>query len=189
MKYKEGITQLDDYRKKISDIRKQMRVVQAEIEPEQVPDYEFKTETGTARLSDLFGDKDYLFIIHNMGASCSYCTLWADGYNGIYEHLKQRAAFYVSSPDSPEHQAKFAKARNWNFPMISHAETDFAADMGYWSEAGFHPGISVFVLRDGSVYRISDTELGPWDDFNTLWHMFDLAPGIQGDWHPMNSYG
>jgi hypothetical protein len=37
---------------------------------------------GKARLSALFGDKDTLFVIHNM----------TDGFNGVFEHLRDRAA-------------------------------------------------------------------------------------------------
>ena len=41
-----------------------------------------------------------LIVIHNMGASCPYCTLWADGFNGIYDHLADRAAFVALQPRS-----------------------------------------------------------------------------------------
>jgi predicted dithiol-disulfide oxidoreductase (DUF899 family) len=76
--------------------------VQASIEPESVQDYGFATPEGTAHLSDLFGDKRDLIVILNMGAACPYCTLWADGYNGRYPHISNRAAFVVSSPDTPQ---------------------------------------------------------------------------------------
>ena len=56
----------------------------------------------------LFGSMKDLFVIHNMGSGCPYCTLWADGYNGIYEHLTSRAAFVIASPDSPAAQQRFA---------------------------------------------------------------------------------
>jgi predicted dithiol-disulfide oxidoreductase (DUF899 family) len=73
-----------------------MRRAQASIEPEEVQDYEFVTPHGKARLTALFGDKDMLFVIHNMGTSCANCTMWADGFNGVFEHLRDRAAFAVS---------------------------------------------------------------------------------------------
>ena len=70
-------------------------------------------------LLDLFGDKNELFVVHNMGKSCSYCTMWADGFNGIYHHLIDQASFVVASPDTPEVQENFAAERKWRFPMIS----------------------------------------------------------------------
>ena len=41
----------------------------------EVPNYSFTTVTGATRLLDLFGDKDTLLAIHNMGQGCRYCTL------------------------------------------------------------------------------------------------------------------
>ena len=100
MSYRESSERLAVYRSQIAELRRKMREVQADAEPEEVRDYEFATSQGLVRLSALFGDKADLIVIHNMGASCPYCTLWADGYNGIYHHLSSRAAFIVSSPAS-----------------------------------------------------------------------------------------
>ena len=121
-----------------------------------------------------------------MGAGCVFCTLWADGFNGVYEHLANRAAFAVSTPDrSPEAQHRFAAGRGWRFPMVSHQGTNFAADMGYRSESGgFMPGVSVF-RRDGDrITRVGDTALGPGDDFCSVWHFLDLLPEGANGWRP-----
>jgi predicted dithiol-disulfide oxidoreductase (DUF899 family) len=122
MSYKESSERLAVYRRQIAELRRQMREVQADAEPEEVRDYEFATSQGLVRLSALFGDKADLIVIHNMGASCPYCTLWADGYNGIYHHLSSRAAFVISSPDRPDVQKEFATGRGWRFPMVSHVK-------------------------------------------------------------------
>ena len=112
MSYKHTAEKLADYRRQIRDLRQKMRDVQAAVEPEPVKDYTFRRAGGgSVRLSELFGDKTDLFVIHNMGQSCSYCTLWADGFNGAYAHLSNRAAFVVSSPDTPENQRKFGESR------------------------------------------------------------------------------
>ena len=47
-------------------------------------------------LSELFGDKRDLLVVHNMGKGCSYCTMWADGFVGALTHLRDRAAFVVA---------------------------------------------------------------------------------------------
>lgn len=189
MKYADATTKLAEYRSKIAEIREAMREVQAAIEPQAVKDYVFQTSDGEVKLSELFGDKNDLIVIHNMGASCPYCTMWADGYNGIYDHLADRAAFVVSTPDAPVAQKSFASKRGWRFPMVSHKGTSFAADMGYVDEAGgFLPGISAFQRRNGRVVRVSNTDCGPSDDFCALWHLVDLLPEGAGDWEPRFKY-
>lgn len=87
---------------------------------EQVKNYEFLGQQNQKiRLSELFGNKKDLILIHNMGNSCPYCTMWADGFNGLLQHLQDRAAFVVSSPDDPMTQKDFASSRGWKFKMIS----------------------------------------------------------------------
>jgi len=189
MNYVDGKKRLDELRQRIAQTREEMRSVQASVEPQATQNYRFATSAGEVRLSELFGSKKDLFLIHNMGASCPYCTLWADGYNGIYHHLADRAAFVVSSPDSPEAQQRFAKARGWRFPMVSHAGTRFAEDMGYRSVNGnWLPGVSVFQREGDRIVRVSDSGFGPGDDFCSLWHFLELLRGGRGNWTPRFSY-
>src|SRR5437588_4722447 len=129
MNYRDTTRQLSEYRREIADIREKMRKAQAAVEPEEVSDYEFSTGRGKVRLSALFGDKDTLFVIHNMGSGCASCTMWADGFNGVFDHLRDRDGFVVASPDPPEVQQSFAAGRGWKFPMVSHRGTTFADDM------------------------------------------------------------
>jgi predicted dithiol-disulfide oxidoreductase (DUF899 family) len=189
MSYRDNAEALAAYRAQIADIRKKMRDIQATAEPEVVSDYTFATPDGTTNLTDLFGVKNELFVIHNMGASCPYCTLWADGYNGIYEHLANRAAFVVCSPDPPDVQRRFADSRGWRFPMVSHAGTGFAADMRYRSETGgWLPGLSVFRRESDRIVRVADTGLCPGDDFCSLWHFLDMLPEGADGWEPKFRY-
>jgi predicted dithiol-disulfide oxidoreductase (DUF899 family) len=181
------------YRQQIAELRTKIREAQASAEPEEVRDYEFATAEKPVLLSQLFGGKDDLFVIHNMGSKCPHCTLWADGFSGIYHHLANRAGFVVSSPDPPALQRQFAAGRGWRFPMVSHQGTSFAADMGYRAESGFWlPGISVF-RRDaasgrGRIVRVSNAGFSPGDDFCTLWHIFDLLPEGAGGWEARFAY-
>ena len=119
MQYSETSEKLAQYRQQITDLRKQMRELQKTGQPEVVKDYEFATLDGGIRLSQLFGTHEYLFVIHNMGTGCAYCTLWADGFNGILRHIENRAAFAISTPDEPAKQHQFKASRNWNFRMVS----------------------------------------------------------------------
>jgi predicted dithiol-disulfide oxidoreductase (DUF899 family) len=197
MTYAETSAKLDQKRAQIAALRTEMQALQAAIEPQPVSDYEFAGRDGPVRLSQLFGDKDDLFVIHNMGTGCSYCTMWADGFNGVYEHLADRAGFVLTSPNPPAQQKPFAASRGWRFPMVSHQGTTFAADMGYLKPGGdpfadtlggWYPGLSVFQRRGESIVRVSDTELGPGDDFCLVWHMLSLLPQGPSGWEPKFRY-
>ena len=194
MSYTETTQKLDDYRARIAELRNDMRELQANIEPQQVSDYEFSTPDGAVTLSALFGAHDSLIVIHNMGARCRYCTLWADGFNGLVDHLENRSAFVVSSPDTPDAQQKFAETRGWRFRMVSHQDSSFAEDMGYrdnsteTADDPWKPGVSVFKKTGDGIVRVSDTYLGPGDAFCVAWHLFDLLPESSADWVPQYRY-
>ncbi len=189
MSYKETAKKLGEYRAQIAALRKEMRAMQAAVEPEAVEDYVFRgADGGATRLSELFGDKDTLFVVHNMGASCVYCTLWADGFNGVYDHLANRAAFALSSPDAPDAQRKFAAGRGWKFPMVSYAGNTFGEDMGYRVDGRARPGVSVFRRKNGKILRVADTGFSPGDDFCAVWHFLDLVPEGAAGWQPKFKY-
>lgn len=189
MTYAETAQTLAALRAQIAGLRRAMREAQAAAEPQPVADYQLATPAGPVALSALFGSKPDLIAIHNMGTGCPSCTMWADGFNGVYPHLADRAGFVVTSPDPPDVQQRFAASRGWRFPMASHQGTRFAADMGYRSEGGgWLPGVSVF-RRDGArVLRVADTRLHPGDDFCPVWHLFDLLPAGAAGWRPAFSY-
>ncbi len=189
MNYRDTAVTLAAYRTQIAELRQKMRDAQSSVEPEPVRDYEFSTIEGPVRLLQLFGAKRDLFVIHNMGRSCPHCTLWADGFNGIYQHIADRAAFVLASPDPPDVQQSFSAGRFWRFPMVSHQGSSFAADMGYRArDGGWLPGVSV-LRRDGDrILRVADTGFEPTDDFCTLWHLFDLLPEGTAGWRAKFSY-
>jgi predicted dithiol-disulfide oxidoreductase (DUF899 family) len=183
--------QIDELEYQIEDLKKKVAALRRERPRQKVEDYTFADwGGGRVPLSRLFGDKSKLILVHNMGISCSYCAMWADGFTGLLPHLTSRASFVVTSPDSPDVQREFAQSRGWNFPMYSAQGTDFIAEMGFAHEKeGLMPGVSVFErAADGSIYRVSRAEFCPGDDFCAVWHFFDLLPeGIDG-WEPQFSY-
>ena len=188
MPYRETRERLAAHRREIAVLRDKMRALQQSVEPEEVADYRFAGADGPVRLSELFGDKDTLFVIHNMGKSCSHCTMWADGFNGVFEHLRDRAAFVVSSPDTLERQQSFAASRGWKFPMVSNQGTTFAEDMGYRPNGRAMPGVSVFKRKGDKIMRVADTAFTHGDDFCSVWHLFDLLPEGAAGWQPKFSY-
>jgi len=161
---------------------------------EVVRDYVFKgVEDSEVRLSELFGDKDDLIVVHNMGTGCSYCTMWADGFTGLLPHLQNRAGFVVCSPDKAEVQRRFAAKRNWNFRMVSAYDNSFIQDMGFWQDSGPNPGpwpgVSTFHRDpDGTIYRVAKTGFSPTDDFCAVWPFLDMLEGGSNGWEPKYSY-
>jgi predicted dithiol-disulfide oxidoreductase (DUF899 family) len=182
-------------RAQIAALQGEMRALQNAVEPEVVADYQLVGWDGPVRLSELFGHKRDLIVIHNMGVGCTSCTMWADGFNGVYDHLANRAAFVVSSPNPVEVQKAFAAERGWRFPMVSHAGTTFAEDLGYRRpdqgadrHGGWRPGVSVFRRRGDEVVRLSDTELGPMDSLCVVYHLLALVPDSDLNWEPSYKY-
>ncbi len=153
-------------------------------------DISFDTLSGPVTLAELFGDKSDLIVIHNMGRACVYCTMWADGFTGLAGHLCDRAAFALSSPDSPQVQHEFATSRNWPFRMISVPSGGFAHAMGFEEQPGkFYPGVSAFHKNPkGKIVRTGAAFFGPGDDFCPTWPLLDLLKGGVGKWAPKYSY-
>lgn len=183
------MSELDSYRREIRAQRAKLREARAKLPPVPIRDYALKGPKGSVALSSLFDARDELIVVHNMGAACPYCTMWADGFNGVYPHLADRAPFVVTTPDAPAKQAEFAASRGWRFPMLSHEGTSFAEDMGFKGKNGWEPGLSVLTRKDGAIFRIASEELGPGDDFCSVWHFFDLLPGAAAGWRPKYKYG
>jgi len=179
-----------ELRTKFQEARAELQKALAEDARGEVKDYVFGTLKGPVTLSELFGDKRDLFVIHNMGQGCNSCTMWADGFNGLYPHIADRASFVVTSPEAPEVQAAFAASRGWVFPMASGQGNTFAADMGFTNAAGRPmPGVSAFQMQDGKIVRVSAGNFNDGDEFCATWRLFDLLPEGADGWRPKKSYG
>ena len=157
--------------------------------PQQVTDYVFKDwDNKNVKLSSLFGKSKDLILVHNMGKRCPYCTMWADGFNGVVDHIQDRTSFVVVSPDSPETQKAFATGRGWKFKMLSAMGTSFSKDMGFQGDEGAEPGVSVFHKVDGKILRVAKDKFGPGDPYCIVWHFFDLLPKGDDGWSPKYKY-
>lgn len=172
--------------KEIVELRK--KLIQARLAEggQVVRNYTFKDQFGHNEcLLDLFRDHSELVLVHNMGKSCNYCTLWGDGFIGFTKHIEERCGFAMVSNDPPLVQAAFHEERGWNFKMVSARDTSFSKDMGFEGDPGdFWPGILVFDREGDSITLRSKANFGPGDDFCSIWHVFDLLPkGVNG-WEP-----
>ena len=177
-------------KKEIEDRQKQMIALRKQATLEPIKDYVLKNrQREDVSISSLFDSKDELLIIHNMGKSCKYCTLWADGLNGVAKPLADRVPFVVVSPDSSVVQDHFAESRDWKFPMLSGADSSFIADLGFYKEGkGYYPGVSALIRKEGQIYRYSYDYFGPGDPYCSVWHFFDLLPKQVDGWQPKYEY-
>ncbi|HEX5007550.1 MAG TPA: DUF899 family protein [Hyphomonadaceae bacterium] len=175
---------------RLAQTQTELQEAYAEAARSEVSDYTFANTQGPVKLSELFGDRRDLIIMHAMGLSCANCTMVCDGFNGIYPHVRERASFAVSGPDAPVAQAAFARERGWRFPMISHAGTTFARDMGFTDERGrMLPGVSAF-RRDGAkIMRVSASNFHAETEFCAIWRLLDLLPEGANGWRPKFDYG
>jgi len=185
---------IDELEAKIQADQKRLAELRRGADERPVADHELQGWDGPVRLSGLFGGKPDLILVHNMGSRCPYCTLWADGLNGVAAHLQDRAAFVVCSPDVPEKQREFASGRGWRFRMVHDPGSAFTRAMGYVEDRGGRvshlPGVSTFRRRpEGTIHRVAHAPFGPGDPYCGAWHLFDLLEGGTGGWEPRFRYG
>lgn len=154
-----------------------------------VSDYAFQSATGEVRLSELFGEHTDLMVVHNMGRSCDYCSLWADGFSGLTNQLESRTAFVLVSPDPLPLLSETARLRGWTFKVVSSQGTSFFKDMGFEdAEGNPWPGVSTFSREsDGTVRRVASAPFGPGDDYCAIWHLFDLLDSGVNGWEPLQT--
>ena len=169
--------------------QKKYKSVLRKRKPLIVYNYTFKTTEDSVTLLELFKDRSELIVIHNMGKACPYCTLLADGLNGMIHHFEDRTAFVIISKDDPFTQQQFKESRNWKFQMVSAQNSNFTKDLGFEGKDGTPiPGVSI-LKKDavGTIARMTYDTFGPGDLYCSLWHFFDLLPKRK-TWSPKFSY-
>ena len=185
--------QIADLQKEIFSKQKELAQLIKSQEPEELASYSLKdSKHQSHKLIDLFEGKDELIVIHNMGKSCVYCTMWADTLSGAYTVIKDRVNIILSSPDDVDTMAAFAQSRDWKLPCYSYHGTDFSKDLGFAEDKEgrrwYHPGFSVLTLKDGVVYRTAKDYFGPGDVYCAPWHLFELLPKGVNAWQPKYNY-
>lgn len=187
----EAMKQLKEATQELAALREKVLKLKRAIPPLTVSDYTLQTPDGKPiSLFSLFDGKDELMVIHNMGRGCRYCTLWADGFNGVVPHFENRAPFVVVTPDKPEIVKAFSEGRGWKFKILSSHGTSFIKDMGFEDDKGHpQPGVSMFQKKkDGAVLRTASDSFGPGDEYSAIWHLFDLLPNGVNKWEPQYKY-
>ncbi len=154
----------------------------------EVEDYTFRTLDGEVRLSSLFGGRERLLMIHNMGQGCRYCTLWADGINGVLDHLEDAMAVALVSKDPPEVQRRITLDRGWRFRIASHEGGAYMTEQCAMGEHANYPGAAVYQRKGGKILRGGRTAFGPGDLYSPVWHFLALAGLGHEDWTPQFHY-
>ena len=182
---------IEELEKQITEHKKELVNLRAQDSTKGINNYKFQThDGGNIQLSELFGDRNELIMPFNMGKKCVYCTLWADGYNGILHHLENRSAFTVVSPDPIDVQKKFYKSRNWNFKMVSCEDMQFYKDMDMFNgEDSTWPGVASLIKNeDGKIFRYAKSNFGPGDNYCIMWDFNDILPVHDPVWAPEYQY-
>ena len=154
----------------------------------EVPFYRFETAAGEVSLLDLFAGKDTLLAIHNMGQGCRYCTVWADGFNGLLPHLESAMSVVLLSKDPPDVQRRLANARGWRFRLASHGGGAYIREQSVVQGQNNYPGAVVYKREGARILRYNACVFAPGDLYCPLWSLLALAGIGAEDWTPQFSY-
>jgi predicted dithiol-disulfide oxidoreductase (DUF899 family) len=165
-------------------------------------EYVFEGPTGHMTLSDLFAGKSQLIVYHFMfdmddEEGCEHCSFWADNFNGIDTHLRQRDVSFVAASRAPLSKLEaFERRMGWTFTWVSSLPTDFNFDYqasftsesrergeAYYNYMLGDPGmpnregISVFYKDDhGDIFHTYSTYARGIDMVNGAYQFLDLTP-------------
>jgi len=162
--------------------------------------YRFDGPSGPESLSDLFAGKSQLVVYHFMfnpsdDIGCPHCSFWADHYDGMLPHLRQRDVSFVVISRAPRAKlAAFQQRMGWKFKWLSSGDNSFNYDY----RASFTPddarkpiynfgtlvpggpdreGLSVFSKdASGAIFRTYSTYARGIDMFNGTYQILDLVP-------------
>lgn len=143
---------LDDLKRQRDEIEKKILALKQAQPKREIQDYVLKDVNGKdAKLSELFGAKDVLIAVQNMGRACEVCGIYGDELNGALKHLTAESAFIVVSSDDAETNRKTAAEHGWSFGLYSGKDSAFSKDLGFVGEKGPMPGFSVLQRKDGKI--------------------------------------
>ncbi|XOV83983.1 MAG: DUF899 family protein [bacterium] len=172
----------------IYELTAQLNTLRAEQPGTPVPNYSFATLAGEVTLLDLFAEHRQLLVIHNMGQACRYCTLWADGFNGLLPHLESVLSVVLVSKDEPALQRTFASSRGWRFNLASHRGGAYIQEQTVLAGSDNMPGAIVYERRGEEILRRNACVFGPGDLYCAAWPLLALAGVSQAAWTPQFRY-
>ena len=164
--------------------------------------YVFDGPSGRETLAQLFDGRHQLALYHFMlgpdwEEGCKSCSFWADNFNGIDVHLKQRDVTFLAISRAPLRRIEaFKKRMGWTFKWVSSYGSDFNYDYQVSvrpeqlasGETVYNyapskmtieerPGISVFYKDDrGAIFHTYSCYARGLDMLNGAYHWLDLVP-------------
>jgi predicted dithiol-disulfide oxidoreductase (DUF899 family) len=178
---------------------------------EVTEEYVFDTPAGHRTLAELFDGRSQLLVYHFMlppGAEsvCASCSSIADGVNGPHVHLEHHDVMFTAVSRAPLEEIEAYRARmGWSFRWASSYESDFNFDFLVSSTeerplpeynfraiaeedrfVGERPGVSAFVLQDGTVFHTYSAYGRGVDGIWGVYTWLDRAPMGRNDepyWH------
>ncbi|WP_105102017.1 DUF899 family protein [Microbulbifer pacificus] len=172
----------------IGELKHKLAVLQKKSSGVEVANYTFNTLQGEVSLLNLFGESDTLLAIHNMGQGCRYCTLWADGFNGLLPHLESAMSVVLLSKDAPDVQRRFSSSRGWRFRLASHGGGDYIREQSVVDGEGNMPGAVVYVREENRIFRKNASVFGPGDNYCVMWDLLNMAGSGADSWTPQYNY-
>jgi predicted dithiol-disulfide oxidoreductase (DUF899 family) len=169
-------------------------------------DFEFASESGPVRLSNLFRDKSTLMVYSMMfgpqrKGPCPSCTSCLASWNGTAINLRERVAIAVTARSPIERLKEYKKQRGFaNLPFFSDTSGDYTRTYVNAEDADV-PGFTVFTRQNGTIRHFYSSEMSGdmadhgqdprgAPDLDPLWSMLDWAPEGRGtDWYPKLDYG
>lgn len=163
-------------------------------------DYRFATDTGEKSLPELFAGRSQVLVYHFMFGpdwteGCPSCSLLADHFDGALAHVNERDVTLLCVSRAPvEKLIAYKRRMGWRFPWVSSLGSDFNFDFDvsftedqqtHGAEYNFAriekppeelPGISSFVLEDGSVYHTYSSYARGGDVLTGAYQLLDRAP-------------
>jgi predicted dithiol-disulfide oxidoreductase (DUF899 family) len=168
-------------------------------------DFDFASESGPVRLSQLFNGNATLMIYSMMfgpqrKAPCPSCTSFLTSWNGTAVNLRERVAIAVSARSPIERIKEYKKQRDLaSLPFLSDTSGDYTRTYVNADDADV-PGFSVFTRHNGTIRHYYSSEMGAEmadpgqdprgaPDLDPLWSLLDLIPEGRGtDWYPRLDY-
>ena len=181
-------SEITELERQIFELKTRLWKLRKENKSNEVTNYMFSTMDGEKSLKELFAGKNKLLLIHNMGQRCRYCTLWADGINGLLTHLESVMSIVLVSKDTPELQRRFANSRGWRIRLASHSGGDYIRDQTVKKDADNMPGAVVYELDGETILRKNSCVFGPGDLYCIMWSLLGLAGINEAEWTPQYSY-
>ena len=178
--------------------------------------YRFDSSGKQETLAELFDGRGQLIVWHFMFGpdwqeGCSHCSFWADGWNGVLEHLKHRDTTMIAISRAPLSKIEpFKRRMGWSFKWVSSANTDFNFD--YQASVGpaelqarkvlynyremepfsdqMHGCSTFYKDQRGEVFHTYSTYARGVDMLNVAYQFLDLtAKGRDEDWSQEHSSG